>query len=751
MRIHFLLPLATSTLGLVPTQAQSPSCNSLELSSFPSYVTVPASAALAPANLTVEAWIQVDQNNPIRGTIARKNPATGRDAWNLRIEAGRLRFYARRNTVLTWAESIAIVPTDVPIHVAATYDGTLVQLYVNGLAAGSRTTLLGPIADTGGELRIGQGDGSPDEQFYGKIDELRIWNTARTPAEIATNQRRILNKATNEVASYSFDNDFQDSTGSHHGSKVGQPSFAASAYDFSRLTQHGKGSATGGEFAGNVASLGDINGDGFEDYAVGHGLDSSSAFMQNSGSLLCYSGRDHSLLLSQAGLNSQDRFGWHTDGGDLDGDGYSDVLVGAPGYRLNSGAIYAISGKTKAMRLFAASKFLFSAGQFGMRVLAVPYLDADGLCDVVTVESDRLIAFDAKGNNMWEVTMPDRQRVASLDVIGDIDADGSDDLIVGLPDYNNNGKQAAGRVQVHSGRTGSAIAGLSGDVAGMWLGLAVCGIHADVTGDKIPDAVFSAPRAFNNAGALYLFDGGMRSFRQILAGSAGQELGLALCAAEGDLNGDGIWDVRSTAKSSGNGRVYEVDMKAFKLGAYLQGGSTSPDFGSSIVGLETNGRPKADALIAERDVAARLWDNCPVDVAPVHLTYGATCDGTNARRPRLAVIDKSGLRVNGSYTMRVSSARPSSAIALQLGIGRVDVPLDAIGMKGCKYLLGQSLVTSTRPIDGNGIAELTFIVPDAVTLMGIKVNFQALCLDLAANSFNLTASNGAEIVVGTRL
>ncbi|MCB9880996.1 MAG: FG-GAP repeat protein [Planctomycetes bacterium] len=746
-RRNALLSLASLSLLAPSVLCQTPGCNALQLTRSASYVRVPHNSALVPARITVEAWVQLASNFPGRGTIARKNPAANAESWNLRIETGRVNFAVRGTSFFSSLWTSTQVPTNQPVHVAATYDGASLRIYINGVQTASQAAAIGNIVNNGGDLRIGQGDGTSTEQFLGKLDEVRIWNTALTATQIASNYRRILNKVTNEVASYSFDNNYNDSTGSFHGTLVGTgASFGPSMYDFGRYTTHPKGSLVGTEYAGHVSNLGDLDGDGFEDYGVGHGNATNS--LANRGAFRAYSGRDHKELFAYEGATAGARFGWHTDGGDLDGDGYSDAIVGEPGRNGNRGIIWVISGKTKVIRFFAQGS---GTGEFGDLVLAAPYLDADGLCDVVTTDGMDLVALRANGSQLWRVTPLSGDRARSIDLVGDVNQDGSDDIIIGMPTYDGPGGTDEGTYQVRSGRDGSLLFSLRGGQAGMRAGWSVAGIHADINGDKVPDYVIGSPGYNNKSGLLSVIDGRTRAILKSVFGGSGQELGLAICAAEGDVNGDGTWDARATGRVSGNGRVYVFDAKNGTLPGYLQGGATSPDFGSSIVGIETNGRPFADIIVAEKDVAASIWDGCPIDIAPVHSTYGATCDGTGARRPRLAVVDKSGIRVNGTYTMRISSARASSATALQLGVGRLNLALDGLGMIGCKYLLGQSIVTSTRPLDGNGIADVTYTVPNDVTLAGVKVTFQALCLDVGGNAFNLTTSNGTEIVHGTRL
>src|SRR5258705_7733629 len=67
-------------------------------------------------------------------------------------------------------------------HLAATFDGATVRLYVNGVQVASQAQTA-PLATTTGTLQIG-GDSYPNEFFAGAIDEVRIYNRALTQAEI---------------------------------------------------------------------------------------------------------------------------------------------------------------------------------------------------------------------------------------------------------------------------------------------------------------------------------------------------------------------------------------------------------------------------------------------------------------------------------------------------------------------------------------------------------------------------------------
>lgn len=80
------------------------------------------------------------------------------------------------------AGGTAILPTNAWTHLAATYDGSNLRIYVNGVEAGI-TPVTGPMVTSTLPLRIG-GNALWGEFFRGVIDEVRIYNRARSASEI---------------------------------------------------------------------------------------------------------------------------------------------------------------------------------------------------------------------------------------------------------------------------------------------------------------------------------------------------------------------------------------------------------------------------------------------------------------------------------------------------------------------------------------------------------------------------------------
>ena len=99
--------------------------------------------------------------------------------------------------VFTTAENetrgTAALSTTAFTHLAATYHGTAIRLYVNGVQA-STLAVTGAIKSSTGVVRIG-GNNIWGEWFNGLIDEVRIYNRALSAAEIQTDMNTAVGSA----------------------------------------------------------------------------------------------------------------------------------------------------------------------------------------------------------------------------------------------------------------------------------------------------------------------------------------------------------------------------------------------------------------------------------------------------------------------------------------------------------------------------------------------------------------------------
>ncbi|MEO1185478.1 MAG: LamG domain-containing protein [Cyanobacteria bacterium J06636_27] len=94
-------------------------------------------------------------------------------------------------------------------HLATVYDGTTLTLYVNGEEYGSTSASFN---FTNTEFKLGLPLNS-DPYFKGKVDDVRIWNTARSAEEISDNYNQTLTGSeTGLVGYWNFDIDNSGST-----------------------------------------------------------------------------------------------------------------------------------------------------------------------------------------------------------------------------------------------------------------------------------------------------------------------------------------------------------------------------------------------------------------------------------------------------------------------------------------------------------------------------------------------------------
>lgn len=131
--------------------------------------------------MTVEAWVRPSRLGGWR-TVVLKERAGG-IVYSLYADQGRGRPVGQ---VYIGGERDAVGSAGVPLgawtHLAATFDGSTVRLFVNGSLAGS-AALTGKMAASTGPLRIG-GNGIWSEWFAGLVDEVRVYSRALSAAEI---------------------------------------------------------------------------------------------------------------------------------------------------------------------------------------------------------------------------------------------------------------------------------------------------------------------------------------------------------------------------------------------------------------------------------------------------------------------------------------------------------------------------------------------------------------------------------------
>ncbi|MGV1012758.1 MAG: LamG-like jellyroll fold domain-containing protein [Flavobacterium sp.] len=172
------------------------------------HLTKAAGTSINLTNWTVEAWIYPTAWNYLAGIVSKRDfqfMTNSNGALSVMIERSwSWELTSTANNVLTlnqWQ------------HVAASYDATskVIKIYVNGALVHTftRTQFFTPDFNSF-DLKIGynngQGNGSPNRTFAGNIDEVKVWNTARTDVEVASNfATQLTGNETGLTAYYKFD------------------------------------------------------------------------------------------------------------------------------------------------------------------------------------------------------------------------------------------------------------------------------------------------------------------------------------------------------------------------------------------------------------------------------------------------------------------------------------------------------------------------------------------------------------------
>jgi|GEM_PF-649800 len=285
---------------------------------------------------------------------------------------------------------------------------------------------------------------------------------------------------------------------------------------------------SGEEFGCSVARAGDVNGDGYGDVVIGAQYATTSSQYINQGKAYVFMGSASGLSSSPATLltgpnSSYDyKFGWAVAGvGDINGDGYSDIIVGDQLYPL---------GPTYQNGLAC----IFNGSATGTVATPSQILNDPGLLYAST-------------------TMMSDFFSASLASAGDINGDGYSDIIAGAPGtYMASNGAAQGRAYVFLGvpdNVAPAISNtLNGAAAGDQFGIGISSA-GDVNADGYNDVIVGANQAGSNQGRAYLYLGSANGLPTTASAvisdpgaTSGDRFGVAV-AGVGDVNGDGYGDI----------------------------------------------------------------------------------------------------------------------------------------------------------------------------------------------------------------
>jgi len=321
--------------------------------------------------------------------------------------------------------------------------------------------------------------------------------------------------------------------------------------------------------------------------------------------------------------------------GDVNGDGFSDVVIGGPGNSQNgidAGRIDVFFGGPGGLTHHRAKTGTQAGAKFGMVVSSAGDINGDGYDEILVASPDYGNGHTREGkvelylggpggiadSPSWTVESGQTDAAFGLSVagIGDVNGDGLDDVAVGAPRYDN-GSTDEGRVFVyygaHNGLSTTASVVRESNTAGAWFGACVAW-GGDLNGDGFDDMVVGMPRWSNGQsgeGAACVYLGSANGLGALPiwldeSDQANAYFGAAVSGI-GDVDGDGYGDLAVGAMFHDGGHSNEGRVSVYRGSAggplatpswTFESDQTAAAFGNSVAPAgDFDGDGYADLMI----------------------------------------------------------------------------------------------------------------------------------------------------------
>ncbi|MFH0945784.1 MAG: FG-GAP-like repeat-containing protein [Planctomycetota bacterium] len=380
-------------------------------------------------------------------------------------------------------------------------------------------------------------------------------------------------------------------------------------------------------YGGSVQGAGDVNGDGYADFLVGApGFSPTPGNARGRAFLYLGSpiGASTSYAWMVEGQASGDKTGTVAAAGDVNGDGYSDVMIGSPGWNGTRGRVQVFFGSSQG--LSTSEDWFFEGtdpGSFaGQAIATAGDVNGDGYSDILIglqyetntmTQQGRALLFLGSSSGpallpVWDhLGTETRERFgAQVAPAGDVNGDGLSDFLVGS---RREDVSFAGRASLFLGSATPASITASWSPTGnanddLGFSLSTAG---DANGDGYSDIAVCVPGI--DTVQIYNGSGTGPSLTPSRSLSVPGVNYAYKAAAAGDVNGDGYADLIVGAQGTGRAYVYAGSATGLKTTPLWSRSDGEPSFGENVATAgDINGNGCSDLLIG-----AHLKDNGQTD------------------------------------------------------------------------------------------------------------------------------------------